>query len=343
MLRKSPDFNEVELGFSTFARFLETAQEAGVVRIIRDQKSGGYRVDTLEEGERPAAAAAEETTSEWRDEYLPAGTDKWLDVLAKAGLPPLSASTRMDVLEALVQTVAERAKKRRKSTLQFVREDMKKKLRRTHADLPNNHLRDLLDSLMLAGELIHRDGSAIRSGTAPFVVHKDAAELNESIVRRGLAALQAAGADLSDTGALAALFYGDAERRREIEENLAYLASAGSADDLDALDLDDLLVPAAGGGEAAPAQEAAEEAPKRRRSRRRKKDDDGEATELDDDALLSAEPPTDTDGVPDATDRAPEPGSDSAPPRRVRKRPKPTPEEISDLDALLESVEEDNN
>jgi uncharacterized LabA/DUF88 family protein len=346
MLRKSPDFNEIELGFSTFARFLETAQEAGVVRIIRDQKSGGYRVDTLEEGERPALPAANDTngaSDNWNDEYLPAGTEKWLTLLAQAGIPPLSASTRMDVLEALVSTVIERAKKRRKSTLQFVREDMKKKLRRTHADLPNNHLRDLLDSLMNAGELIHRDGSAIRSGTAPFVIHKDAAELNESIVRRGLGALQAAGADLSDTGALAALFYGDADRRREVEENLAYLATAGSGDDLDSLDLDHLLVPASGAGAGADDVTAeSEEAPKRKRARRKKKDDETEdLPELDDDALLAAEAPTATDTT--GAEAAPEAGADGVPARRVRKRPKPTAEELSDLDALLQGSGDDEN
>ena len=48
ILRKSPDFSESELGYSSFARFLEAAQQAGCVTIIRDQKSGGYRVDSVD-------------------------------------------------------------------------------------------------------------------------------------------------------------------------------------------------------------------------------------------------------------------------------------------------------
>ncbi len=303
MLRKSPDFNEADLGFSTFARFLETAQEAGMVKIIRDQKSGGYRVDTLDDGERPALPVVERTATEsWTDDYLPAGAEPWLDILREHGIPPLSAPNRMAILEALVQIVAERAKKRRRSTLQFVREDVKKKLRRSHADVPSSYFRDLLDALLHAGELIHRDGSAIRNATAPFVLKKDAAELNEALVRRSLRHLRDAGADLSDTGRLAELFYGDPERRRQIEENVAYLATAGEDADLDAIDLDQLLVPAENGeghaeeeptAEAAPDDDQPPAKPKRRRSRRRKTTeagDDGADLDIPDiDALLRTE------------------------------------------------------
>ena len=301
MLRKSPDFNEADLGFSTFARFLETAQEAGVVKIIRDQKSGGYRVDTLDDGERPAVSApASAATETWTDEYLPADAAGWLEILARNGIPPLSGPTRMAILEAFVQIVAERAKKRRRSTLQFVREDVKKKLRRSHADVPASYFRDLFDALMVAGELIHRDGSAIRTATAPFVLAKDAPELNEALVRLSLRHLLDAGVDLSDTGRLAELFYGDPERRRQVEENIAYLASAGENADLD--NLDALLVPAENGeGHTAevtadvPEADTTEETTKpRRRTRRRRKasdatDDGGELDIPDIDALLRTE------------------------------------------------------
>ncbi len=45
MKRKSPTFSEVELGFRTFALFLELAQEKGLVRLFRDDRAGGYRVE----------------------------------------------------------------------------------------------------------------------------------------------------------------------------------------------------------------------------------------------------------------------------------------------------------
>jgi hypothetical protein len=202
----------------------------------------------------------------------------------------------MAILEALTSVVSERAKKRRRSTLQFVRDDVKKKLRTSHADVPSSYFKDLLDSLLVAGELIHRDGSAIRSATAPFVLAKDAAELNEALVRLSLRHLMDAGVDVSDTGRLAELFYGDPDRNRQVEENLAYLASAPDDSDLD--NLDALLVPAengeghapedsAGGEdeEAVTVSETSEDAPAkpRRRARRRRKtsDTDDGAGELD--------------------------------------------------------------
>ncbi len=45
MKRKSPTFSEVELGFRTFALFLELAQEKCLVRLFRDDRAGGYRVE----------------------------------------------------------------------------------------------------------------------------------------------------------------------------------------------------------------------------------------------------------------------------------------------------------
>ncbi|MCB9685141.1 MAG: NYN domain-containing protein [Alphaproteobacteria bacterium] len=242
ILRKTPDFSESDLGFNSFARFLEAAQEAGLVRIIRDTKSGGYRVDALEDEEEPTRApvAEVEPGANWVDEYMPSGVDLFTDVLAKAGHVVVSAATRLAVLEALEQVVEERDQKRRKTTLQFVREDMRKKLRRTHPDLPNEVLRSILDGLLSSGELIHRDGTAIRSATAPFTLQKNAEGLNETLIRVYLAHLREAGVDLSDTGRLAELLYGDADRRRAIEETLAWLVTEGDREDLD-LDLDDLL------------------------------------------------------------------------------------------------------
>ena len=245
VLRKGPDFNESDLGFSSFARFLEAGQDAGIVRVVRDNKSGGYRVLAPDDDGRASGFQADDDDGgDWIDPYLPKGAGPWLSVLSGLRFEMMGAPTRLAVLEALVAVVSERSKRRKKTTVQFVREDVKKKIRRTHPELPNATIKALLDTLMSAGELIHRDGTAIRSGAAPFTLTKDAEALNESLVRVYLSHLRDEGCDLSDTATLAELMYGDADRRREIEETLAYLATEGEGDgdDLD-LDLDDLLVP----------------------------------------------------------------------------------------------------
>jgi len=343
VLRKSPDFNESDLGFSSFARFLEAAVDAGVVRLTRDQKSGGYRVETGEESERQPTEEEprEDDGAGWSDEYMPAGTDVWVQALTEAGLPPVAAATRLAVLEALESVVSERTKKRRKTTAQFVKEDVKKKLRRTHPELPPDRIQSILDGLMRAGELLHRDGSAIRSGSAPFTLNKDAQGLNEALVRQYLAQLREAGCDLSDTSTLGDFLYGDPERRREVEETLAYLASdviepdSGPPADLDDLDLDDLLVPL-DEGRRAPREPATPRRSARAPAR------EAEPTELSDlsdvDQLLVAEEPkprkkrtrrkkSETEATPSAEASA-EDATEST----------NHAEALDDLDALLEAL-----
>ena len=244
MLRKSPDFAEGDLGFSSFARFLEAAQDRKLVRVSIDRKSGGYRVDT---SDSPSPAEIDDDdvlvevkSATWVDPYLPKAASEHIAALDKAGLHPMAAPTRLAVLEALEEVVDSRKKRRRKTTIKYVIEDLQKKLRRTHPDLPADHIKGLLNGLMLAGELMHRDGTAIRSHTAAFTLAKDAQALNKAFERHALRTLKNADADLGKTGALAELFYGDADRRRDIEETLAYLEADES--EIDELSLDSILV-----------------------------------------------------------------------------------------------------
>lgn len=356
MLRKSPIFSESDLGFGSFAKFLEAARDHGVVRLIRDTKSGGYRVDEPTDDARPQAADSDEPTGEaaapatFAEQYLPAGSNNLVEVLAEAGHNPLSAPTRMAILEALVEVVAERGQRRRKNTVPFVRDDMKKKLRRL--DLPGDQIKGVLDTLLASGELIHRDGTAIRSGTAAFYLSKDATQLNDALVRFYLAHLRDAGCDLSDTSLLAELFLGDAERRREIETTLAYLAADAGAPDED-LDLDDLL--AVGNAPSLPDDlDAVLEAAGAPRADAELPPEPAELP-LDLDAVL--EPVgeriavTEADGEPrkrkrtrtkaaekadKATEKADKAAEKAEKPGRSRSRSKAAPEPLSDLDALLE-------
>ncbi len=59
MRRRDPAFDEGEIGFSTFSKFLEDAQAKGVVRLERDPRSGTFAVELTDTG-APAA-----TTSDW--------------------------------------------------------------------------------------------------------------------------------------------------------------------------------------------------------------------------------------------------------------------------------------
>jgi len=54
MLRKKPDFDERALGFRTFKRLLETARDKSLIGLVRDERSGTYRIVEPDEG-APAA------------------------------------------------------------------------------------------------------------------------------------------------------------------------------------------------------------------------------------------------------------------------------------------------
>jgi uncharacterized protein (TIGR00288 family) len=50
--RKRPAFSDASLGYSSFSDLLEAAQEAGVVALQRDERSGTYRVSSVAESRR---------------------------------------------------------------------------------------------------------------------------------------------------------------------------------------------------------------------------------------------------------------------------------------------------
>ena len=346
MLRKSPDFSEADLGHSSFARFLEQAQEKSIIRLSRDPKSGGYRVDqangaaaTRGGGATPddddddhllQPASPSRSGGDWVDAYLPIGVDRWLAVLRAAGIDPLATPTRLAILEQLEDLAADRKGRRRKVTLSLARDEIKKRLRRTHPDLPLDAVKGVLNALLLAELLIHRDGSGIRTGSAPFVVTKSSTGLNEALLPFYLAHLRAEGCDLGDTNKLAELFLGDADRRREVEEQLAWLAAPPSEPtqpDLDSVDLDDLLV----FDDAAARESTLEDEEVEHTVPSVRKEDVALPTDLDD--LLSAAP-----GASPSTDLDASLDEDKPKKRRRRARRKKGDEAAAtdDLDALLE-------
>jgi len=235
LLRRRPDFSESDLGYSSFTKFLESARDAGLIALERDRKAGGYRVHASDDAESVLEAdEAPEKAAEWKDPYLPDGSDVFTGPLAGAGVDPLSSSTRKAVLDALVEAVTERNKRKRRVTIPFVLEDLRKKLRRTHGELSKAQLKGVLTALLKAQQLLHhKDGKPIRSQAAPFTLKKDALELNSSLTTFYLSRLSSLGADMTQVGLLADLFLGDAERGREIEETLAWMdAPAWEEDDV---------------------------------------------------------------------------------------------------------------
>ncbi len=258
ILRKYPDFSESDLGFGSFARFLEAAQEAGVVRVFRDQKSGGYRVDLPENrGEArtaepraaaPAEAPAPAPTGAWVDTYLPAGTEGIVAALKAAGLGPVSAPVRMGLLEALVALVDERKRKRRRIDGVTAVDELLKRLRRTLPDMPRQLIQDQISVLLAAGQLLHKDGTPIRKEGAQFTLTRTAEGLNKAIVEQYLHALAAAATAMPDNSVLAGFLFGDPTRTRDVEEARAWIAAAALAEDEESL-----LLVAEDGPAAAPA------------------------------------------------------------------------------------------
>lgn len=259
MVRRQPDFSEQDLGFNAFTRFLEAARDAGYVTLQRDQKSGGYRVDTVEDADeaKPAdassggrqsaeAADAADGRDVPEDTYYPRGSDALLAVLAAQELSPLATPTRLALLEALVESVRERDEKRRRVQINFVVEDIKRKLRRTHPDLSPRAIKDVLGALLRANQLMHKDGTPIRSPNASFTLTRTADQLNRKLAELYLSELKKAGADLSNLSLLAELFFGDRDRRRDVETALAWVSAPPEEEELlvaeePAPSLDDLL------------------------------------------------------------------------------------------------------
>lgn len=246
ILRKSPDFSESELGYPSFARFLEAAKQAGCVTIIRDQKSGGYRVDSVD-SPQPDTAQVRERNPEpefWADPVLPAPAVETARALAADGLNPLAAPTRAIVLEAFNTAYQARIDKNKRVNIRFIQEDARRLLRRSHSDLPPRAIRQVFNAVLRTGLLRHRDGLPIRSTSAPFTLDTPMEGVAKAMVSTYLGSLVESEASLDDAGMLSQLFFGDEEQIEYIKETLEWMSAA---DDQDAdsfdddLDLDDLL------------------------------------------------------------------------------------------------------
>ena len=163
MLRKEPAFSESDLGYRSYAKYLQALQKDGVIRLERDRQAGGYRVDQpgSDDEEAPPPRSGIEFGFDGRTQEL-------YQMLKDDGMEPLNASTRLAVIQAFVQNVHQRAERNKKATVQWVAQDVSKAVRGDHPEMTNRQARAILRGLQQTGLLLHPDGDPVRSSIAPF-------------------------------------------------------------------------------------------------------------------------------------------------------------------------------
>ena len=261
MLRKEPAFDETEYGYPGFARFLEAARDKGLIKIARDSRAGGYRVDLPGDGSPTDAAAstdggdAPSSPDEHEEAALPVlegRAGELAGILEAAGNAPLTHMIRHTVVHEFVDHISERERRKKRNTLTYVYGDISRRCRKTDPYIPAAQVKQVINSLKGAGEMLHNSGSPVRSQNANFTINKDAEELLESLRRFYIGTLLDAEADLSDSAAVSTLLWGDEEHVVDCEELVAWVQHERTVEESAG---DEALEP-----DEAPAAEAAAEA-----------------------------------------------------------------------------------
>ena len=194
MKRKEPTFNEVELGFRTFQKFLEAAQQRNLVVLAADAKAGGVRVDLR----------ADEPRRE--PPKMSAGAMSLMEALQTEGWDIGTPADRRAVPQLLVDVCQERQKRGRTCAVQFVLGDVQRRVRQQKVHIPGRVVKGIINGLVKAGALLHADGEPIRSASAPFVAPADAEALRHKLQDVVREVLRAKG--FSDDAAIAELLNG---------------------------------------------------------------------------------------------------------------------------------------
>jgi uncharacterized protein (TIGR00288 family) len=223
LLRKEPAFDELEYGFNSFARFLESAEKDGIVQLTREPgRGGGYRVESAD-GDAPAHRAdngAEPAAKPNGRAHLSPEAERYRAVLVEAGLDPLTPALRRAIATAFVEEVAERTSANKRVNLQGATSAV---ARRVRPKVSTKAVAAVLDALFKAGELIHADGNPVRSPSASFVVPKNADALLLSLQSHYLKTILHEENGQPDSRALAELLLGDAADAQDIEALMAWL------------------------------------------------------------------------------------------------------------------------
>lgn len=206
MKRKLSTFNENDMGFRTFARFVERAQAEGLVVLSRDERAGGWRVElapqpgehgpaSLPPRSAPRAPRAEAPPPEAPPPVRPRSTvpgpaGEALDILRAEGIDIGIAVDRRRVLSHFEAACAERAARGRRIAVQYLHEDL------VQAGLETELVRGVLIALARIGALLHADGEPIRGPTSPITSPAPADELNALLEERALEILGERGVKL---------------------------------------------------------------------------------------------------------------------------------------------------
>ncbi len=261
ILRKEPSFNEQDLGFSSLGRFVEYCQKQGIVRLEKETKGGGYLVYSPEGGEESAAPPVLALT------VLGDTAKRLYDLLAGEEMEPLTASLRTKLAEAIQAEIEFRKQKKKRVNLNWVAQDVTKRMRQQEPKLAKRHVGDLINVLHNAGVFVHTNGEPVRSFFAAFEVRLDAAGLRRALDVALVKKVIELGVDATTSSdALAELIYGDASKTREIEEMVAWELT-----DLEADAAASTPSSSSSSSEAAEEEpEGTEEEPRRRRPRKKK-------------------------------------------------------------------------
>lgn len=296
MKRKAPVFSEYDLGFPTFTRFLETAQEEGLVCLVPDEKAGGVRVELPE-------AHAEEPEEEVH--HFEGRTLELYRVLQEAGLEPLTLVWRRRICELLVAAMGERARRKRRATVQWATREVWDAVIDDDDPITERQVREVIRAMQRGGAFLHKDGQPVRSPAASCLLEADADGLLRIIHREYLLHLRGTGLDLEDClGPLAELLLADRKKAREVAEAVAALP-APNANGVEAVEG---VIPS-------DAHPEPEEQPSRRRRRSRgpggEPAEEGTRAERVDEPVTVEEP---------ARTHAPEPEEERRPARRRSRR-----------------------
>ncbi len=211
MKRKAPTFSENDLGFRTFARFLERAQAEGLVLLSKDGRAGGWRVE-LAPGPGETAAAPPPPPRPARRQVaeapLPSGPGQAaLALLRNEGYDIGEAEERNRILDAFSAACTERNSRGRRLAVQYLQGDL------VQLGLDAERVRGVLMALVRIGALLHPDGDPVRGPTAPIQTPASAAELGALLEERALEMLGERAIKLDFPARLA--IFGDpgAERR----------------------------------------------------------------------------------------------------------------------------------
>lgn len=258
MKRKAPTFSEVDLGFRTFAIFLELAQERGLVRLFRDDRAGGYRVELPREEKAPQPPSLAPTGE---------GERRLLARLSELGCDIGTLADRAWVTDQFVAACQERARRGRTCAVEYLIGDLLRRARNERTSIPPRVVKGILNNLLRSGAFRTPDGDLVKTATTPFQTPDSPEALRQRLTMNARAALAEAG-DVLDSATLIDVF-GDPNAIRVVLEPAPTRepASRPARDERAPREIAETREPAEAGEESEPQGDA----PARRRRRRRRK------------------------------------------------------------------------